>query len=151
MNQTPKNPYETSFENLTGNVQASAKKVVKTAGDTAGAVVQDVKDSFGGPAPSKNLVEEVGLKQVSAKDGKQAEEERKKNLELTRRNLEQINQAIKRARDERLKKQAEAAKQAEQVKQAKKAEEKKKKEDPVWKKMLKGSMGSKEMSRNVSG
>src|SRR3989344_4690938 len=146
-----KNPYESSFETLTGQAATGVKKTIKAAGDAAAVMIKDAADSLGGQTKSTSLVDEVGLQPLGQTQAKQAEEERKKVLMQTRQNLEQINQAIKKARDERLKKELEVKKVKDQETQKKKMEEKKKQEDPLWKKMLKGSMGSKEMGKNVAG
>jgi cell envelope opacity-associated protein A len=85
---------------------------------------------------------------------KMQEEERKKRelLAQTRQNLEKIEMEIKRARDERLKKDEERKRVEEKKKEQKKqVEEKKKDEDPVWKKMLAGKSGSHEVAKGVSG
>lgn len=144
------NPFETSFENLTTKAGGAAKKVVKAAGDAAGTLTADVKQQVTGDY-SKSLVEEVNLQKVNPLQQQQLQQQQQQNLSQTRANLEQINQAIKRARDERMKKQAEQVKQVEQAKQVKKMEEQKKAQEPAWKKMLKGKMGSREMAKNAGG
>ena len=66
--------------------------------------------------------------------------EEKKKLDQWRRNLADLEAQIKKAREERLKKE-QALRQAQGERaEKKKVEEKKKKEEPVWKKMMK--MGS---------
>lgn len=127
-----KNPYETSFENLTTSAGQGAKKIAK-----------DLKEHVLGP--QKTLLEETGISALPTDKKHQVEQE-------TQANLQRINNEIDTIRKEKKKREQEKAQQEEQVKQAKKQqEEKKKKEDPVWLKALKGQMGSQEGPKNVAG
>lgn len=143
-------PFETSFESLTTKAGRAAKSIVKAAADTAGAAAADVVSQVTGDYGDKSLVEEAGLKQVSGQKQQQIQQQQQV-LNQTRTNLEQINLAIKKAREERIRKEQESRKVKEREVQKKKIEEEKKKEDPLWKKVLKGGMGSKEIAKNVGG
>lgn len=139
------NPFETSFENMTTQVQAGAKKVQKTTSDAIKAVAEDVKEQVMGQEKPKTPEEQAKQQQVAQK----SEEDKKQLLAQTRQNLEKINQEILQIRQTREKQYQEKLKAEEKKKQEKKAEEKKKAEDPVWKKMLK--TGSHEAMKNVAG
>jgi hypothetical protein len=145
------NPFESSFENLTTKASGAAKKTVKAVGDAAVAAASDVRAQVTGNYDQKSLVDEMGLNQVSTTQQQQIQQQQQQLTQQTRANLEQINAAIKRARDERLKKDQERKKQIVQAEQKKQAEEKQKQEDPLWKRLLKGKMGSREQSKNAGG
>ena len=75
-------------------------------------------------------------------------DEQKKASEVKRR-MAEMDAAIKKAREERLKKEATQAKQVEQAKQEKKSVEQKKKEPPIWQKAM--NMGSQSEKRVNAG
>ncbi|HJZ05974.1 hypothetical protein A2634_01295 [Candidatus Amesbacteria bacterium RIFCSPHIGHO2_01_FULL_48_32] len=127
-----RNPWETSFENLTTKVHKSVKKA---ASDATKTIAADVKSSFA-EAPADKQVAQANLQAVQ----QEVKPEEKKKLDQWRRNLADLEAQIKKAREERLKKE-QALRQAQGERaEKKKVEEKKKKEEPVWKKMMK--MGS---------
>ena len=138
------NPFEGSFKNLTTK---AAKPIKKAVSDAARAVAGDVKEAVMG----SNLVEEAGLKEIKPDEKQEIEKKQQLLMTETAANLKKINDEIKKAREERIKKQTQQVRQADQAVQAKKAEEQKRKEDPIWKKMLKGKMGSREAARNAGG
>ena len=132
-----KNPWETSFENLTTKVHKSIKKA---ASDATKTIVADVKQQVVGEQAMQTQ-QAMQAPQSFREIKEQVKPEEKKKLELWRRNLADLEAQIKKAREERLKREQESGRVKEQEKQQKKVvEEKKKKEEPVWKKMMK--MGS---------
>jgi hypothetical protein len=144
------NPFEGSFENLSTKAQGAAKKIVKAAGDAAGAMATDVKQQLTGDY-DKPLVEQMGLQTQTSQQQQQIQQNQQALLAQTKQNLDRINAEIKQAREMRIKKEQEKKKTEQQEKQQKQVEERKKQEDPVWKKMLKGKMGSRESGKQASG
>lgn len=151
-----KNPFESTFETMTGQAKATAKVVQQTVSDTAKTAVTDVKQQLGmdvgGGQQEPSLLEQSGVKQLPKQQQQTLQQQQQQVLEQTRQNLQKINQEIDQVRQTKIKREQEVKKAEQQKKQQKKEEEKKKKEeDPVWKQMLKGKMGSKESMKNVAG
>lgn len=124
------NPWESSFENLTTR---PVKQIKKTVGDVVKTVAEDVKKQVVGEVKKPDRAEEMGVKEVP-------HDEKVKILAEQRRKMRELDEAIKKARMERIQKHQQAAQVVKQEEQKKKVEELKKKEEPVWKKMM--NMGS---------
>lgn len=131
-----KNPWESSFENLTVSVAKPVKKVVTEA---VKVTAEDVKKQLFGETPPKEVPTEEQQK-IKA-------EEQKKAAEMKRR-MAEMDAAIKKAREERLKREQDSVRVKEQEKKVKKADEQKKKE-PIWQKAMK--MGSQSERRVNAG
>ena len=130
-----KNPWGDSpgFEQL----KHVAKPAKKAAADVVTGVITDVKQSATGEAGSDEKAKQAQQQQL---------------LSATRQNLEQMNMAMKKAREERKRRQ-EQAKQVTQTSQAK--EEKKvfegQKKETVLQKLLKTRAGTKEAMQRTGG
>lgn len=142
------NPFEGSFENLTTK---AAKPVKRAVSDTAKALGADVKQQVMGSGPEPSLVEQTGVKQATAGQQDQIREQQQQQMVDTRQNLARINQEIVQARQARLKREQESRRGEEREKKEKKVEEQRKKEDPMWKKVLRGKMGSRESAQRAGG
>ena len=129
-----KNPWESSFENLTAS---TAKPIKKAVTEVVKITAEDVrKQLFGEKPPEEVPTEEQQKIKV---------EEAKKAAEMKGR-VAKMEEEIKKIREARLQKE----KQVEQVKKTEKAQaEQKKKEMPIWQKAM--NMGAQAERRVNAG
>lgn len=133
MNIKVKNPWESSFENLT---ISAAKPVKKAVVEAVKITAEDVKKQLFGEVPPKELSEQESVI---------VEEQEKKKLAEMKGRMAKMEEEIKKIREARLRKQAEQAKK--QASFAKASEAKKK--EPIWQKAMK--MGSQAERRVNAG
>lgn len=147
-------PFETTFENLTGQAAKAGQQVKKTVDTTAVAVGQDMKEQvFGEPDSKVNEAGDEATAKKQAEDRQKAEEKKQVNISQTRRNLESLNMEILKIRKEKIKKDKERLKGPAGEQRPKRAEEaqKKQEKESLLTKMLKGRQGSREVGKGVSG
>lgn len=131
-----KNPWEGSFENLT---TSTVKPVKKALTEAVKITAEDVKKQLFGEAPPKEVPTEEQQK-IKA-------EEQKKAAEVKRR-MAEMDAAVKKAREDRLKKEQQVN-QAEKAQKAEKASAEQKKKEPIWQRAMK--MGSQSERRVNAG
>jgi len=131
-----KNPWESSFENLTVSAAKPVKKVVTEA---VKVTAEDVKKQLFGEKPPEEMPTEEQQKLRA--------EEQKKSAEVKRR-MARMEEEIKKIREARLQKEQQVKHEEKKAASAK-ATAAKEKETPIWQKMIK--MGSQAERRVNAG
>ncbi|OGC93196.1 hypothetical protein A3D85_01040 [Candidatus Amesbacteria bacterium RIFCSPHIGHO2_02_FULL_47_9] len=139
MQVKPKNPWEGSFENLTGQAGGRAKRVVA---DVVKAGADDVK---------KQIFGEAGPAELTAPQQEKVKVDEGRRMATMKQRMKEMDEAIRKAGEERTRKEQESVRVEEREKKAAFAKAEAAKKDPLWKKMLKGSQGSGERRADAGG
>lgn len=147
----PIKPNQDSYEMIRDKPSKVMSQVKRAVDDTTKAVITDIRQQITGDLGTGTEQAQQALQAQQAKQVRDDAQQKQQLLLQTRQNLDQINKQISEIRHRK----AQQVKQAEQAKQTKKIEKKqeeeKKKADPVWKKFLKGKMGSREAHQRAGG